>query len=148
MICILLSLCGGILKLILTATGRENAAKVLQTVLGLLILSLAVETLSGETLPSVTLFDTAEEGYYQQLQEETYAEVFAVSEQELGTALCEELRLKFGEEPRACTVHIDRETLSLAEIKIYYASSVVISTYAIKNYIHTAYGVSAEVILE
>lgn len=147
--CIILSLCGGILKLILMAAGSEKAAKALQTILSVLILSLAVSSLCRENLPSVTLAEDVRYEYYEQMQEETFAEVFATVEKELGTALGMELKNKFGHEPLACTVAVDRETLELSDIKIYYAAdSMAISTYEIKNYIYTTYGTQAEVIFE
>lgn len=147
--CIVLSLCGGIFKLILEASGGQKAAKALQTILGILILSLAVEALGKEELPSVLLSDTDKHTYYEQLQEETLAEVFTTAEKELGDTLCTELKTKFDKEPLKCIVSVDRETLKLSGIEIYYASdSMVISTYEIKNYIYTAYGIQAEVIFE
>lgn len=148
-ICIMLSLGSGLLKLILEAAGGEKAAKVLQAVLGILMLSLTICAFCGDDLPSVSISDFDQHAYYQELQEETMEAVFASAEKELGNKLCETLREKFEKEPLACSVTVDRETLTLTHLQIVYpADSIMISTYQIKNYIYTTYGVEAEVIFE
>lgn len=147
--CIAFSLCGGFFKLILEAAGSERAVKALQTTLSILMLSLAIGALCKEELPTVTISDVDKCEYYQQLQEETFADVLASAEKELGATLCAELKTKFGKVPLACAVSVDRETLALSAIKIYYKTdSIIISTYEIKNYIYTTYGIQAEVIFE
>lgn len=148
-ICIALSLCGGILKQILEATGGEKAAKALQTILSILMLSLAIGALCKEDLPSVS-FSNADRGeYYRELQEEMLTEVFAAAKKELGSKLCEEIEAKFEKEPLRCSVSVDRETLALTDVQIYYSTdNIVISTYEIQNYIYNTYGARAEVIFE
>ena len=146
LVSIAFSLCSGLLKPILIAAGCEKAVKVLQTIFSIIMFSLAVGALAGGELPSVSFDNVDSDAYYRKLQEETLQEVFSTAEKELGTELCEVLKAKFGTEPRECAVSVDKETLALTDIKIFYAADgALISTYEIKNYIYAAYCVHAEV---
>ncbi len=147
-LCAILALFVGVLRHILTAAGGKQIANSLHSILNVVLFSLALGAFANDLPQLTSVSPVYSENDLQELQNETLAEVFALAETELASQLCTELEREFGHTPTACTVSVNRETLVLDSIEVFYPTSCIISTYAVKNYIYTTYRVAAEVIVK
>ena len=146
LLCILIAILGAVYRLIVASMGSDTLAKAFGIVMNLVIAATVIGMLGGQggTLPQVVLENNAD--YFQSLSDSMMEMVYTDAETKLEQEILSDLKKEFGLEAPGCTITLDRETLELTTIRIDLATEdMLVSTYAVKQFLKEKYGVRAEV---
>lgn len=146
LLCILIAILGAVYRLIVASMGSDTLAKAFGIVMNLVIAATVIGMLGGQggTLPQVALENNAD--YFQSLSDSMMETVYIDAETKLEQEILSDLKKEFDLEAPGCTITLDRETLELTTIRIDLAAEdMLVSTYAVKQFLKEKYGVRAEV---
>lgn len=145
--CAIIAVIGAAAKHFLNAAGGEKASKIVQLIIGIILLAVFFNALSGIEIPKINVIGTVGEEYYENISRDAMEEIYLSAEEMAANELKTKIADRFGKEPILCKVIIDREKLEFRSIEIYFSSDgTVISAYEVKKYISDTYGIGAEVI--
>ena len=146
LLCIIISVLGAVYRLIIASMGSDTLLKVFGMAMNLVIAVSVVSILSGqgEAFPNVT-FESSSDSF-QSLSDSMMEKVYSEAETRLEQEILSDLETEFGLETSGCRVTLDRETLELITIEIdLLPEDMLVSTYAVKQFLGEKYGVKAEV---
>ena len=138
---------GAVLKLLLQALKKEEAVKILETVLGMTLL-LSVIPHAEIALPKIEGSDATDEVYFLSIQEEQLEEILSIAEKELEPILKKEVGELTGVEPIKCNADIEKGSFSVREIHFYFSENAFLSTYDIIRYFKEKYNAEVTVTME
>ena len=151
LICLLLSLTGALLRLLLKSAGADAAARTVAALCSVLALLALAQGVRGgvQVLPHVEFQD--QDARFRRLSEETWDAVYREAEQQLAKQLCAGVAERCGHTPQACSASIDRERLSVSAVTVVFdADDRILSSYEVRQYIRSRCGaeVNVEVVFE
>ncbi len=146
LLCIIISILGAVYRFIIVSMASDALLKVFGMAMNLVIAVSVISMLSGqgETFPNVTFESTTDS--FQSLSDSMMERIYSEAETKLEQDILSDLKMEFGLETSGCRVTLDRETLELVAIEIDLPSEdMLVSTYAVKQFLGEKYGVKAEV---
>ncbi len=145
-LCLLLSLVGTLLRLVIESAGARAAAKTIAAVCSLLALFVLADAARGgvQVAPAVDFRD--ETAYFQSLSAETLDAVCREAEKMLAERLRTGIADKCGHMPAACSAVLDRENLQVSAVTVRFArDDLLLSSYEVKAYVRAQCGTDTEV---
>ncbi len=139
-VCVLTTL----VRIILSAAACERVAKVLQTLLDILLLILLVGAFFGVDLNQYGGISLATEDF-EDIESRTVAEIKTQAENLLAERISDAVENEFSQRPSACVADINIESLEISELSVYFDIRLI-SGYDVKRFIKEKYKVDAEVI--
>lgn len=138
---------GSVLKLLLLALKKEEAIKILETILGMSLL-IAMIPKTEFTLPKINRHNVTDEAYFLSIQEEQLEEILNIAETEMEPILKKEVEELTGVAPLKCSVDIEKEFFSIQEIHFCFSQNVFLSTYDIIRHFKEKYNAEVTVTME
>lgn len=143
--CAVLAAMGAVLRLLLSAVGKETVAALLQDIIGLSILLYLCTSLMqiSFSIPSAVSKDTWDP---QAIQADTLDKILSSAKENAEEQICNDIEKEFSIRPRECTVEIDQDTFTLERITIRFSNEDRwISGYTVKQFSEEKYGGKTEV---
>jgi len=138
---VLLAGAGAILKMLLHAIKKDGTAKLLESILGVILCFSFLNSFCYFSFPKIRFQPKNDEAYFQNIEEKSMKNILGIAEKELEATLSEEAKLIYGVSPMECSVSIEKDTLKISKICFSFSTAnLLFSAFEVKRYFEEKYG--------